>query len=73
MNGETDPLWQAQDMDSENFRGARLIPKTENRNRKPKSNHGLRIFLGALCDLAVQILLGVVCGSVWELLIVELG
>ena len=29
MNGGTDPLWQAQDMDSENFRGARLIPKTE--------------------------------------------
>lgn len=32
-NGGTDPLWQAQDMDSENFRGARLIPRTENRNR----------------------------------------
>jgi len=29
MNGGTDPFWQAQDMDSENFRGARLIPKTE--------------------------------------------
>jgi hypothetical protein len=29
MNDGTDPLWQAQDMDSENFRGARLIPKTE--------------------------------------------
>jgi hypothetical protein len=40
MNGGTDPFWQAQDMDSENFRGARLIPKTE--NRKPKSNHGFQ-------------------------------
>jgi hypothetical protein len=44
MNDGTDPLWQAQDMDSENFRGARLIPKTENRNRTTDftDGHGLR-------------------------------
>ena len=45
----------------------------QNTNSSPRSlcDFAVKIFLGALGDLAVQILLGVVCGVVWELLLVE--